>query len=87
MNLSWAQREKKLFVHLSELESFPKISDADLIVPDISESQKREVTLAMDFDRCFLFIASFTVDKALTLLQFHRCTQLLGHLFFSNADK
>ena len=39
LNLSRAQREKKLFVHFGELKSFPKISNADLIVPDVSESQ------------------------------------------------
>ena len=41
----------------------------------------------MDFDRCLFLISHISVDESLAFLDLHRLIELLGHLFFRNADK
>jgi len=69
--LSLAQGKQKLFVHLRQLETFPQVCNADLVVAHVSESQQGVVSLAPNQNRCFFNVAAnWLLDDTLGRLQF-----------------
>ena len=49
-DLTVTERLKEFFVHLGELEPLPKVCNTNLIVSNISETEERVITLAVDLD-------------------------------------
>lgn len=71
------ERQKQFFVHLGKHEAFPQIGNGDLVVSDISQPQKRIVSLASNFDFILLNKAFSYLSKRAFLLS-KRCTQIFG---------
>jgi len=87
-DLILAKRLEEFFVHLGELEAFPKVGNTNLIVSNISETKERIITLAVDLDGSFLnMTTNWFLHDALGSLQLDRSAQVLGHLLSGDAHK
>ena len=72
-DLGFGQRQQQLLVHFCELEAFPKICDADLVVADVSEAEEGVVTFAVDLDGGLLDVApNWLFQLAVFLLELDR---------------
>ncbi len=68
-SFSFTQWQKQFFVHFCELESLPEISNADLVVTNICESEQGVVAFARNSDCSFFNVATnWLFDEALSSL-------------------
>jgi len=83
--LGVVQRIEQVLVHLGHLEALPEIGDADLVVSNVFESEKRVVALCLDGDECLLN-HSFLVALPTRHLVVECLVQVLVQLFLRHAD-